>query len=315
MREIGKRIKGKEYAILMHRHADPDAVASAAGLLKIVKGKLYAPGGLSSLGKKVAEFLGLKISEGPVTEDRIIVVDTASSTQLPGVNLHDKEVVRIDHHATGDIGGFTEPSASSTSELIALMLKDLGIKPDWKTATALMAGILYDSKQLRISRPETFEALWFLSVYGGKTSEAYNLLENKQRDDFSIRVAKMKACQRLKFYKVKDLIIAITEIGSHESSVIKMLLENGADVVYVVSVREGETRVYGRLSKRALNLGLDVSEILKELAEDYGGSGGGHKGAGGAILKGSWDFEELCKKLYGRTSRKIAEVLRKYQRE
>ena len=290
-------------------------MASAAGLLELVDGKVYAPGGLSSLGKKVAEYLGLEISEGPVVEDKVIVVDTASSSQLPGVDLKSKEVVRIDHRASGDIEGFTDPNASSTSELVTLLLKDLNVSPSPKVATALMAGILYDSKQLRISREETFEALWFLSKHGARASEAYKLLESKQKDDFSVRVAKMKACQRLKFYKVKDFIIAITQIGSNESDVIKMLLENGADVAYVVSVRDEETRIYGRLSKRALNLGLDVSEILRKLAEDYGGSGGGHRGAGGAILKGSWDFEELCKKLYGRTSRKIVELLRQYPKE
>ncbi len=315
MREIGKRIKGGRFAILVHRHADPDAIASAYALLKIVKGRIYAPGGLSSLGKRLAEYLGLEVSEGPITEEKVIVVDTASKAQLPGVELEDKEVIRIDHHATGDIEGFTDPSASSTSELVSLMLKDLGVVLDPKTATALIAGILYDSKQLRISRAETFEALWYLSLQGGRASEAYKILESKQRDDFSVRVAKMKACQRLKFFKVKDFIIAITEIGSHESDVMKMLLESGADVVYVISIRDGETRIYGRLSKRALGLGLDVSEILSKLAQDYGGSGGGHKGAGGAILKGSWDFEELCKKLYGRTSRKIVELLRKYPKE
>jgi len=295
-------------AVLVHRHADPDAVASAA-LFASLGAKPYAPGGLSSSGKRLARALGLEFSPGPVSEDFAVVVDTASSSQLPGVSL--REYCRVDHHSEGDLDEcIVDPSASSTSEIVALLARDWNLELSEALAEALMVGIYVDSKGLRLSRPQTFTALEYLTRFS-KLSKAISFLSEKEEEDLSIRVAKVKACERLVHRKVKDYIIGITEIGSNEGAVMRALVQCvGLDAAFVVSRREGELRVYARASPRLLKLGISLSEFLSELARDLGGRGGGHPGAAGAILPSAVSYETLVNKIFGRLSRRIVEALR-----
>ncbi len=304
-----RRLKEEKAAVVVHRHADPDAVASAAFFASL-GAKPYAPGGLSSLGKRLAERLGLEFSEGPIEETWMIVVDTASSAQLPGVDLS-KEYCRVDHHAEGDLEEcLVDPSASSTSEIVALLARELGIELDEDLAEALMAGIHFDSKGFRISRPQTFTAMEYLSRFG-KLSRALSVFSEKSEEDLGTRMAKVKACERLVHRKVKDYIIGVTQIGANEGAVLRSLVQClGLDAAFAVSERDGEVRVYARASPRLLKLGISLSDFLAELARDLGGSGGGHPGAAGAILPSSVTYETLVNKILGRLSRRIAEALR-----
>ena len=306
--ELFKVLKGKEVGVLVHRHADPDAVASASPFMTLFSAKGYAPEGLSSQGKRIAEYLGLEFERGQPKENVLIIVDTASSSQLPGISLEGKEYYRIDHHAEGDLKAFmVYPQASSTSEIVALVLRELGLKPTKEIAEALMAGIIYDSKVFRLAKPTTFTAMEFLSRYGS-VSKAFSLLGEQREEDLSTRMAKVKACERLIHRKVKDFIIGITEIGANESAVAKALLSMGLDVAFVVREEKDEVRVYARANPKAQKY-LDLAKFLSELAQDLGGKGGGHKGAAGAILP-KVEYEKLVNKILGRASRRLVEAMR-----
>ena len=283
-------------------------MASAAFFARL-GAKPYAPGGLSSTGEKLAESLGLEFSQGPIEEPWMIIVDTASSSQLPGVDLS-KEYCRVDHHSEGDLEEcLVDPSASSTSEIVALLARELELELDEALAEALMLGIHVDSKGFRLSRPETFTALEYLSRFG-KLGKALSLIAERTEEDFGTRMAKVKACERLTHRKVKDYIIGITEIGANEGAVLRALVQCvGLDAAFAVRKEKGEVRVYARASPRLLKLGISLADLLSEIAEDFGGKGGGHPGAAGAILP-EVELEILKNKIFGRLSRRIAEALR-----
>ena len=309
MRELLKRIENEEYAVVLHRHADPDAVASSVPFKKVGSPKFYAPGGLSSLGKKVAEFASISFKEVPPSEDILVLLDTASKAQLPDVVLEGKIFFRVDHHKTGDIEPYlVDPEASSTSEIIAYSFHELvGLDP--LEATALMSGIIYDSKMLKLAKPRTFEIMSKLSAIGD-LKKAFLMLESDS-DDFSKRIARMKACERLVYRRVRDFIITVTKIGAFEGDIARTLVLMGADVAYVIREEKKEIRVYARCSPRVLKLGFDVSTLLKEIAHEYGGSGGGHPGAGGCVIPKVIEVDQLTNKLLGRTSRRLVTILDK----
>ncbi len=306
--ELIEKIKGEKVGVIVHRHADPDAVASASPFMIMFSAKGYAPQGLSAQGKRVAEHLGLEFLQKEPEEDVLIIVDTASSSQLPGISLEGKDYLRIDHHAEGDLRPFmVYPQASSTSEIVALAFRSLGLELPKAVAEALMAGIIYDSKVFRLAKPSTFTAMEYLSRYGS-VSKAFSILGEQREEDISVKIAKVKACERLVHRKVKDFVIGVTEIGAHESSVAKALLSMGLDVAFVVREEKDEVRVYARASPRAQKY-LDLAKFLSELAEELGGKGGGHRGAAGAILP-KVEYEKLVNKLLGRASRRLVEAMR-----
>jgi len=309
MKALIEEIKNRDYAVVVHRHADPDAVASSVPFKKIGNPSFYAPGSLSLLGKRIAEYASLEFYESNPREEILIVLDTASKAQLPGVNIEGKKVFRIDHHKSGDIEPYlVDINATSTSEIIAYTFSEiLGLEPI--EATVLMSGIIYDSKMFKLASRRTFEVMAKLTAIGN-LRKAFSLLEISN-DDFSRRIARIKACERLAHRRVKDYIIVVTEIGAFESDIARTLVSVGADVAYVIREERNEIRVYARCSPRVLKLGFDVSALLKELAEEYGGSGGGHPGAGGCIIPKVVDFQQLTNKLLGRTSRRLVKLLDK----
>ncbi|UXD22833.1 hypothetical protein IPA_08725 [Ignicoccus pacificus DSM 13166] len=301
-----KDLKGN-YAVVVHRHADPDAVGAASPFKLLGSPTFYAPGGLSSLGKKVAKHAGIEFVEEAPKEDVIIILDTASTSQLPGVNLEGKRYYRIDHHATGNIEPFAvDPSATSTSEIVALALRLLEMELPVEISESLMSGIIYDSKGFRLAKPNAFKAMEYLSRYGS-VQRAFSLLEAEEID-FSKRMARVKACERLVYRKVKEYLIGATRIGANEGDVARTMISIGLDVIYVIREEKDEIRVYARCSPRILKLGFDVSKLLKSIGEELGGSGGGHPGAGGMVIP-PIEVEKLINKLLGRTSREIARLL------
>lgn len=308
-KEILERLKSEKAAVVVHRHADPDAVASAAFFWR-AGAVPYAPGGLSSLGRRVAESVGMEFREGPIEEEWMIIVDTASSSQLPGVDLT-KEYCRVDHHAQGDLKPcLVDPEASSTSEIVSLLARELGVELDERMARALMLGIYVDSKGFKLSRPQTFSAMEYLSEFA-KLSDALKMLPSEKEEDLGTRIAKLKACERLTYRKVKDYIIAVTRVGANEGAVLRTLIQCiGADAAFVVREGKEELRVYARASPRLTKLGINLAEFLSALAEEFGGRGGGHPGAAGAVLPTSVSYETLVNKIFGRLSRRIAEALR-----
>lgn len=173
----------KNYSIIClstHRDADPDAVASVLGvkfiaesLLSNIRVGVIFPEGLNRVAARIVKSLKLEESLAAITEscNLVVYVDASSRSQVSSLNLAaNPDYVVIDHHETNELAegallSIHLKNMSSTSELLTLMMEILSLKPDSRLATLLIAGILYDTKNLRLARPSTFQALYTVTMY------------------------------------------------------------------------------------------------------------------------------------------------------
>ncbi|MCE4605834.1 MAG: DHH family phosphoesterase [Desulfurococcales archaeon] len=311
MKDIVDLISGKlkednrsRICIVTHKNADPDAVASSLTAYYIVNNlcskcrlTLCYPEGIAAYSHKIleryAKCSGSHISSISTSEcsevdqnpDIVITVDTANPEQLgcfSEILRHSKYVITVDHHKTGElklqsnlyVGG---EKYSSTSEIMALILeaflkgknRDDNILPC--LATMLMSGIVYDSRRFLNITSKTFKVMEILRVFGGNYFEALNLLEKEE--DRSQRIAILKACQRIILREICGFIVVGTHIGSFESNVARVLVNNGADIAIVLSDKKDATRI----ALRSRDNTVDISAFASWLAGKLGtGSGGGH---------------------------------------
>ncbi|MEO3993108.1 MAG: DHH family phosphoesterase, partial [Desulfurococcaceae archaeon TW002] len=214
-----------------------------------------------------------------------------------------RDYVVIDHHETNELSKNALVSVhfknvGSTSELITLMMEILSLKPNTRLATLLIAGILYDTKNLRLAKPSTFRALYYLTRLCNEClEEAFSIMTSTEIDR-SEKIAILKGISRTGLYELnKDYILAITCVGAHEASVLKTLITSGADVAIAISPRPNETRIYVRASQKIVNsLKTSIaSNLVTYLAEELKGSGGGHSGAAGLSLSHEVDVSEVMR--------------------
>jgi len=154
-----------EIAIACHVNPDGDAVGSL----------LAASLGLNQLGKKTYTTWGDKASDPLVTMAFLNGIDdVVAPSELPptetflaldcgaGDRLGDVEpiarkartLINVDHHPGNDAFGTINvvvPTASSTAELVAGLLDDLGVVVDRDIATCLYTGIVTDTGRFSYS--------------------------------------------------------------------------------------------------------------------------------------------------------------------
>jgi len=93
---------------------------------------------------------------------------------------------------------------------------------------------------------------------------------------------------RLGIYKSGKYLIAITCVGAYEGNVLKVLIDNGADVGIAVACRDDGLRITVRVSEDVVKeLGKPLGGLLASyIANNLSGSGGGHSLAGGSYVRG-----------------------------
>jgi len=317
---------GKRNVILAHANADLDAVGAAIGLAEIletygVNSKIIFPEGPSRVARELLEKLNIKYPYSskitPGVIDSIIVVDTANPVQLhPHTEIIDDAgyAVVIDHHKEGRLKDIVDkaivlPEASSTSEIIATIARNLSVPLNPSVATLVYAGIISDTAGLRHPGVFTFIALDYLYMNSANVNILRELHDTGQ-PDLSERIAIFKALSRLSYARIcKEIIIAITHIGSHESQIARKLIELSGDVAVVVKDTEIGVRIAIKVSKRALENGIRANEIALYIAEKYGGEGGGHDAtAMVAIRTMEWTAERLSEHLGRSLPGKIARL-------
>ena len=327
MRELARRFQelgneGKSVLIIGHPHADPDAIGSIIGLKEMLvslgaKVTIGIPSNLSELAKNVLKLIETDIeTDPPINSDVAVVVDTSSLDQLEGyedklVELGLENLVFIDHHRPDEKTSqeirsyYVDESASSSVELILRLARELDFKFSPNVATFMLTGIISDSGHFKFANKETFESVAFLLEMGADYKGALDALDiEKSR---SKRIAVLKSTQRAELYKAHNRWIVFSEVGAYESDAASFFVSAGADVSLVASVDEDEGKV--RISSRSRSgvsseTHLHLGELMSELGEKFDGTGGGHAGAAGLTVFGS--FENVKKEAL----RKVKEMLR-----
>lgn len=299
--------------ILCHKNADPDAICSSyalSSLLKIFKPSIEivvaVPESISRISKLILERFPLEVThEEPDFKafDTIFMLDTNTVRQLGewGERLREATapVILIDHHAshpeTEKIVALCicREDASATCEIIYDLFREAGVKPSGDTAEVLLLGIAFDTRHFALAKPSTFKVISEIADLGVNIQEALQILVVPM--DVSERIARLKACKRMKTMRISGWIVAFSHVGSFQASAARALIDVGADVAIVGSEDKGELLISMRssnefYSKTGIHLGRDVAAPLGQLLQ---GMGGGHTTSAGVNGKG--DLETAFK--------------------
>jgi len=291
--------------ILSHHNADPDAIGSAFALQQLVSSltpsasaDIYLPGGATLLSKKIMDELGITVLDDASIDDYelLIVCDTATLKQLEGwesvVSSADIPKVFIDHHSPHpEVTERTtlhilDEEASSTCEMVYTIYKKYGITPSAVTARALMLGIIFDSRHLRLATSRTTQYVSELLKIDGPLDEVFDLLRTKRERPENI--ARLKAAQRMSLHTVGDWTIATSHLSSFQSSAARALIGLGGDVA-IVAGRSKKTLIASLRSSTVfyeesrVHIGRDLAIPLGEV---FSGAGSGHPTAAGVNGEG-----------------------------
>ncbi len=291
LKDVANAIREMKGSVLLltHHNADFDAVASVIGLEKGlgqigIKARIGVAESVAKTARKLAEGTDIMIDPDCAEFDNVIIVETSVPEQLASVKNLRADII-IDHHPAGPLAKkartvWIEPSAKSAAQMIYQLLKELECSVDKRIATVLAAGIVADTAHLRFAALPEFEILTELLRAGADFSNVLGILSSPA--DPSDTIAGLKAAAHMQLWKVEDIVIAVSKLGSHEAPAARALVRLGADIAIVAAVKKDEVRISSRAKESIEKYGVDLSEIFKKVGELVGGTGGGHPTAGSA---------------------------------
>jgi phosphoesterase RecJ-like protein len=290
---------GKKVLIVGHQNADADAVGAAQGVKELIRTlnpsadvEIVMPENTNKLASNVASALGLEIVTSETIEgaDTLVIVDTGGISQLGDwwntVNRSDTSIIFIDHHLPdSEILHLSnlyvlDPDASSTSEMVYELMKTYDIIPSRVTASALLAGIAFDTRHFSMGGARTFRAISELLEVTGDVSDIKDLLSLPMSSPE--KIARLKACRRAEITQSDEWIIATSRLSSFQSSGARALVSLGADLAIVAGKVNGDVRASMRSTTQFYrSTMLHLGDFTYELAKTFDGSGSGHPTAAG----------------------------------
>ena len=316
LHKILKTLENREarrILILCHHNADPDAICSSYALSNLLRQlkpdiniEVASPESVSKVSKIILEKYPMKVISDELdfkAYDLIFMLDTNTIQQLGEWGRHLLEVtspiIIIDHHTphSGMVGiaatYICEEEASATCEIIYGLFKEANVKPSRDVAEALFLGIAFDTRHFALASSSTLKAISELIDLGVDVQNSLQLLTLPM--DVSERIARLKACKRMKLMRIYGWIVVFSHVGSFQASAARALVDVGADLALVGSEDKGEVSISIRANnefynKTGLHLGRDLANPLGEFLH---GMGGGHTTSAG--VNGAGDLESAFK--------------------
>ncbi len=289
-------LESDRVVVMGHTNPDMDAIGAAIGVLKIaeVNGKegyvVLDPEEINPDVQKLLEeiekhdylwskFITPAQAIEQLTEQTLlVVVDTHRPSLVIEPALLEKvdRIVVLDHHRRGEefiedpVLVYMEPYASSTAELVTELLEyqPKQLKMDKLEATALMAGIIVDTKSFAIrTGSRTFDAASFLRSNGADTVLVQKLL----KEDIENYVKRSRLIENAYIYEGGIALAKAREDEVYSQVLIAqaadtLLTMNEVVASFVISKRKD-----GRISISARSLGeVNVQLVMEQL------NGGGH---------------------------------------
>ncbi|MCX8173283.1 MAG: DHH family phosphoesterase [Thermoplasmata archaeon] len=301
----------KHGLVLTHCLADGDAAGSAIAIkLAFPVFEIGIPDSPTRTAKKIFTAMGVEYTVAPRLKDFdfVLVLDAAAPYMLGTLAGELKNAMVLDHHSYCNdweqIPYFTDPGKNSTAEVVHAMLKEMGIQITPEIARAILLGIASDTAQFSIAKPGAFRTVAELLEHGLRIQDIFDVL-NERNQDLSQRISVLKGFSRLKYQHYREFLVAGSVVSAHEAVVCTALVNAGVDIAFVGSQKEKEFRISGRLSNNAVKIGLSLTEIFSEVAEDIALESGGHPGAAG--VSGTGDVEFVVNSCIEVSIRKIRE--------
>lgn len=296
-----KTVKGKKILILGHASADLDSVAAGAALILSIPKKyqctLGIPEHISEGGEKLVEEYGIPFVLNPNLEeyDAIITVDFSSYDRAgkmeTAFKAYAKPIAIVDHHEStknkiksSHFFGNTELISSTEMVYDLIQKSKLSFTPI--IAELIVIGIIFDSDYFMVGNPKMFQVL---NDCLKKSKKSYTELRELTLPviGFDVKIAQLKAAQRIKIFGSQRHIIVSTQVDAFEADAADALIREGADIVFVASVNVQGVRVIARASNAIVNdVQFDlVKNVFAQLQEKFSGTFGGHPGAAGFQLR------------------------------
>jgi nanoRNase/pAp phosphatase (c-di-AMP/oligoRNAs hydrolase) len=282
--------------ITTHKGSDFDALASlVAASLLYPEAKTVLP---TNINANLKAFLAIHkdlfnlYSPKDIIFDQVktlVVVDTHSWDRLEGMeplkNRQDLEIIVWDHHSQGDMKSH-QKTIKKTGAAVTLLVKEIERQRKLITpiqATLFLMGLYEDTGNLTFpsTLPEDAYAAGFLldrkadlhilstflrQAYGKKQKDIlFKMIQKAQRSEvggFSISIAKMEVEGR-----IQNLAMVL--------QMYREIVNVDAAFGIFKDVERNKCMVIGRSSIEEINVGLLMRSI----------GGGGHPGAGSALLK------------------------------
>jgi phosphoesterase RecJ-like protein len=319
LEQAHRLIKSAQRPLLIcHISPDGDAVGSMVGLGRVLRQTGVAP--ILACSDPIPNTLGYipgveeVVSEADAPFDLVITLDSSDMERLghfpklPG--FADAPLLNIDHHLTnlnyGDVN-LVDSQASSTAEIVLRLLEAMAAPLDADTATALLVGIVGDTRGFRTNNvtPPVLEAALRLMRAGA--SLPYVALHGLDtRPTAAVRLWGVALSQ----LQIKDRVIwtSIPLAARHETgytgngdaSLVSFLISaEDADVAAVfVECEDGRVEVGLRAKP-----GFDVARVALQFG------GGGHAPAAGCTLPGP--LEEAQTRLLTALKASLAEHVKR----
>ena len=289
-------LESDKVIVMGHKNPDMDAIGSAIGILKVAQmndREGYIVIDSQQLDNSVRRLLA-EIEHNPqldasfispeealeiITDETVlVVVDTHKPSMVIDervLNRIDK-VVLIDHHRRGEefinnpLLVYMEPYASSTAELVTELLEyqPKGSKMDMLEATALLAGIIVDTKSFTLrTGSRTFDAASYLRARGADTV----LVQKFLKEDIDTFIERAKLIKEVSFYKQGIAIATAKDNTIHNQVLIAqaadtLLAMDGITASFVLAKRSDDT-----VGISARSLGDINVQVIMEMLD-----GGGH---------------------------------------
>ena len=307
------------FLIVMHNNPDPDSIASAMALKRIM-GKWGVDSDITYGGKigfdenkAMINLLGVKLIHiDEIDLDDyvgIALVDASSSKVLPIDAKNHKIDIIIDHHDNGDlIADYMDirSDVGAAATILTDYLMHLNMTPKQDLATALYYAICTDTNYFkRKTSKKDFEAAGYLQdLMDPKTLE---MIENPEMDTETMEILARAIINR----KIIRSSIALSYVGmiKNRDALPKaadfLLKMEGITTTYAFGISENKIHI----SARTKDLRIDVGDIMKRA---FGG-GGHQKSAAASIDLGIFesvsDKDSLRKLVEEAIQTKILEVM------
>lgn len=244
-------------------------------------------------------------------DDFIIIVDTSVKNLLPINNIEEyQNMLIIDHHNPDDKtincdDLLIDTEASSASEILFYLLKNMDIFISTETAQLLLAGIYLDTNGLRyMEDPDGFNTIAKLLRYGANLQDVRNLftISNFEDDRKQERIIN-DLIDCTKFYQCGSNNFAITVNKNNPNTVYTdkqlaiatdKLLKYTVDAAFVMGYTDRECLgechedvVQIKARTGYINDTVDVSDIMNMF------DGGGSQNRAACTIKGSNDIIQI----------------------
>jgi len=217
--------------------------------------------------------------------------DLSRTGEVRKLNKNNKPVINIDHHISNDNFGtvnLVDTAASSASEIVYRLFKEMHVEIDRKSALVLYVGMMTDTGSFRYSNTSSFthQATGELMRFGFDVRSIYrNIYENIPYFDmqFLIKILKdmhLSADGKIGWVEIPAKLLRHKKLSFDLSDHILSFLRSIKDIQAVALFREN----LGYKKEIRVNLRSSGKVDVNKIAQAFGG--GGHKAASGCTIIG-----------------------------